>query len=117
MGYAPQTIDAAVLDQPLAAYLHKDAVKVAFPPNNSVHWGVIQSVTGAAAVLIKGDAKLCDGSNNCGAASRTLAKDAPLAVLLDVTPGQPGGAVIYTSFHNKDTPDSSEILKYLIFKL
>jgi hypothetical protein len=116
MGYAPQTIDATVLDQPLASYLRKDAVTVAFPPNNSVHWGLIDSVSGTASVLIKGDAKLCDGSKTC-AGSRGVARGAPLAVLLDRTIGQPGGAVIYTSFHNKDTPDSAEILKYLIFKL
>lgn len=122
-GFGEQTIDADIVDSSLAEYLGKDRVQIRFPRGtengvnvSAYHWGLVDQL-GPASALIRGDALMCNSKNNCDEPSGT-ARNTPLALMLDTVEG-PGGAVIYTSFHNiaQKTADVGEILNYLVFKL
>jgi|CXWL01.1.fsa_nt_gi hypothetical protein len=121
MGYAPQTVNASILDGQLAAFLGKSSVRIAFPRQSgaqSLHWGLMNSVAGAQ-VLASASQVITCATTSC-AAEGSRRNNVPLAVRVKVTaPGTRGGNVVYTSFHNGGQAgnDVAQILKYLMLNL
>ncbi|MBX7115456.1 MAG: carboxypeptidase-like regulatory domain-containing protein [Myxococcaceae bacterium] len=121
MGYAPQTVNASILDPQLAAFLNKPSVRITFPRQSgaqSLHWGLMKNVVGAQILASASQVITCTDTScdNEGPRRNTV----PLAVRVKVTePGTRGGNVVYTSFHNggQDGNDVAQILKYLILNL
>ena len=124
-GYAPQTVQADVVDTFLQAALQKDHVSISFPNETgarSTYWGLLQDLNEDARVLVRGNVTTCQvGGQFCD--DRTgpgPSVQAPLALGFKLTPiTQRGGNVYYTSFHNiaQEGDDVVNILKYIIFHL
>lgn len=119
MGYAPQTLTATIADPALASFLEKASVQITFPMASSVHWGLMEDVSGIATVLVSAvKADTC--SNTACSAKGMAATGIPLAARVKVNSAdKPGGQVVYTSFHNvgQSGDDVAKILKYLILNL
>lgn len=124
MGYAPQTVTgAAVLEPALAAALGRATLTVAFPRDQSttsLHWGLMDGLSGRGRALISGTAQECLVGSQGGCNAGGVMSERPLAVEVKVTDAtQAGGRVIYTSFHNIEQPsdDVRAVLTYVIFHL
>ncbi len=124
MGFAPQTVNADVLSVPLATFLGKPKVPIAFPRESgavSVHWGLLSQVDASVEVLIRTQSvNMCTASDSNCATAGAKKSQVPLAVQFKLTPaGTKGGNVVYTSFHNIAQPsdDVSRILKFLVLHL
>ncbi len=121
MGYAPQTVNAQIVDPALAAFLMKTNVSINFPKQTgavSLHWGLMNNVPGAT-VLAKADNVAACKDTTCSASGQVL-NGVPLAMKVKLTaPGTHGGSVLYTSFHNiaQSGGDVAQILKYLVLNL
>jgi hypothetical protein len=120
IGYAPQTITAAVGTQGMQTLLGRATAQVQFPHNPpnvvNTNWTVARTAGTNTTVHLSGDARLCTNSgNSCGSAAGTVS-DVPLLVTHEA-----GGRVIYTSFHNKAQADFNtdmiQIMRFLIFQL
>lgn len=125
-GYAPQIIQANVVDTRLQAALGKSTVEIDFPqdPANGVfsnNWSMVEGVGGAGKILVSGNAQRCAAGtfgNACPGIDGTL-MNAPLLVTYKDSGN--GGAAVFTSFHNERQvavgQDVLNILKFLIFQL
>lgn len=119
-GYAPQTVQARIDDQGLAAFLGKSTLNITFPKQagaNSLHWGLMGQTTGEVLVSAVSVATCPDVA--CATAGSNLS-NVPLAVRVRVAvPGARGGNVVYTSFHNvaQSGTDVAQVLKYLVLNL
>lgn len=119
-GYAPQTVSARVDDAGLAQFLGKSTLSITFPKQagaNSLHWGLMASTTGQVLVSAGSVVTCPDTACSTAGASRS---NVPLAVRVRAgTPGQRGGNVVYTSFHNvaQSGNDVAQVLKYLVLNL
>ncbi len=124
MGYAPQTVMAAIREPELATFLGKSEVSITFPKETgavSLHWGLLQDIRADVSVLIEAPTALpCTSANtSCGSAG-TLVTSIPLAVQLTLAPtGSRGGHLVYTAFHNiaQEGTDVANILKYVVLHL
>jgi hypothetical protein len=122
-GWAPQTINAAVLTPGLQTALGANTVPIEFPQdaaNNVVNidWVIAQAANMSATVHLRGDARLCTRSfGGCSGAGSTL----PGVPLLVSMRNANGGTIAYTAFHNERQANVSDeiltILKFLIFQL
>ena len=124
MGYAPQTISAKLENTSLATFLGKDHVSIAFPKGGGVttlHWGLLQNTDPSVEVLASAPSvKLCSTADSSCNTSGSTATNIPVAVSYKLTPAnEPGGKVIYTSFHNvaQTGGDVAQILKWIILHL
>jgi hypothetical protein len=118
MGFAPQQVTASVDDPGLVEFLGKDTTTINFPMSISVHWGLMAKAVGAT-VLVSADGVQTCADATCLTAGPAL-DGVPLAVSLKVTPAtEPGGRVVYTSFHNiqQSGDDVAKLLKYLVLHL
>jgi hypothetical protein len=118
MGFAPQQVTASVDDPGLVEFLGKDTTTINFPMSISVHWGLMAKAAGAT-VLVSADGVQTCADPTCLTAGPAL-DGVPLAVTLKVTPAtEPGGRVVYTSFHNvqQTGDDVAKMLKYLVLHL
>jgi hypothetical protein len=121
VGYAPQLLNANLVDPGLQAFLGKSGVSINFPKQTgavSTHWGMMTAVPGAQ-VLVQADNVATCGNSSCSSMGQ-VHNTVPLAVRVKLTPeGQHGGSVVYTSFHNiaQSGPDVAQILKYLVLNL
>ena len=119
-GYAPQTVTAHVDDSGLAQFLGKTTLAITFPRQagaNSLHWGLMASTTGQ--VLVSAATVVTCPDSACAAAGPNRS-NVPLAVRVRAgMPGQRGGNVVYTSFHNvaQSGTDVAQVLKYLVLNL
>lgn len=120
-GYAPQTITATVMSQPLQVALGHNTTSIDFPHSPPLvlnnNWAVAEGVGLQATVHLQGTVQLCASTSSCTSPGASIV-DAPL-LISHVTPG--GGTVFFTSFHNESqggiSQDMEEILKFLIFQL
>jgi hypothetical protein len=120
MGYAPQNVTTQITEPALSAFLGKSSVNINFPQSSSTHWGLMENIATDVGVLVNAPSvKLCGASNsNCDAG--LSATNIPFAVRYKLTPpGERGGWVTYTSFHNQAQTgdDVANILKFLILHL
>ena len=119
-GYAPQTVTARVDDSGLAQFLGKSTLSITFPRQagaNSLHWGLMASTSGQ--VLVSAASVVTCPDPACGSAGPNRT-NVPLAVRVRAgMPGQRGGNVVYTSFHNvaQSGNDVAQVLKYLVLNL
>ncbi len=119
-GYAPQTVSAKIIDTGLAQFLGKSTLDITFPKiagANSLHWGLMSGTTGEVLVSANGVVTCPDVA--CNSAGQTRS-NVPLAVRVRTgAAGQPGGNVVYTSFHNvaQSGNDVAQVLKYLVLNL
>lgn len=120
-GYAPQTIDAAVMSPALQAALGHNTAQIAFPqdvPNGVINnnWAIAVGAGPQSTVHLQGDALLC-GGGNCSTPGGTQTD----AALLVTYKAPSGGTVVFTSFHNEQqvtlNQDMERILRFLIFQL
>jgi hypothetical protein len=121
MGYAPQMVTTTITEPQLATFLGKSTVAINFPSGSSKHWGLMQDIAPDVGTLVQAPSViLCNTTNtNCDSAGAS-ATNIPFAVRYKVTPpGDHGGWVVYTSFHNtaQTGDDVAKILKFLILHL
>jgi hypothetical protein len=116
MGFAPQTVTAAIVDPALRAFLGKDSISIKFPRQSNavaLHWGLMSGSPGAT-VLASADAVQTCGESTCGTAGPTR-DGVPLLVRVKVG----DGSVVYSSFHNiaQSGADVAQLLKYVMLSL
>jgi hypothetical protein len=128
IGYAPQTISAAVTSPGLQNVLGSSQATIDFPHdpyatpaiiNNN--WVMAEGAGAASTIHLSGDALLCpqpfSPTSSCNSSAGTQ-PDSPLLVSYK---NASGGTAVYTSFHNERqaaiNQDMEKILKFLIFQL
>ena len=121
-GYAPQIINADVVNPALQGVLGVNNVMIDFPQDTTsqnIQWAMMSSVTPNATIHLSGSAGVCAGSSGCSSQGSV---EANIPLLVTFTSPTSSGSIAFTSFHNHPagapiSPQISQILKYLIFQL
>jgi hypothetical protein len=124
-GYAPQTVNARVVEPSLARAIGATQVAITFPDTSgarSGNWGLLELGSTPATVLVEAEVATCSsGAMICnGQTQPGPMVTAPLGIKFKLTPvTQRGGNVFYTSFHNiaQTGTGVADILRWIIFHL